>query len=540
MATNLTYHLSVGDRLTRQSAIDQKRTALERNVMGQFATPPVLALDIVRATLAYRVAGTSPIRFLEPAVGTGSFYEALLRETEPSEFARAVGVELDSLFADAARELWVNHPLLVVEGDATDPEVLGSERFNLVITNPPYVRHHHLDAETKSRLEIASMEATGLKVSGLAGLYVHFLLINHGSLEPGALSSWLIPSEFMDVNYGASLLRYLTSAVTLLKIHRYDTTEDTKFADALVSSAVVVFCNKLPDAGHMVDFSFGGSMLDPVRSQSVPLAVLADGGKWTRFPFMNGETTLERQSASLRLGDLLEVRRGIATGANGFFIMSRKKANDMDLEPGCLRPVLPSPRYLGIDIVERDPDGYPALDDPLVLIDCPHSDSEGEAQHPRLSRYLTLGVDSGVTAKYLPKNRKIWHRQEQRDPSPILCTYMGRGEGADSPFRFILNKSDAIATNGYLMLYPTPTLKQWLDVRGDDGLRALLELLAAVTGDHLREEGRSYGGGLHKIEPRELANVDLSQLCTELPSLAKLLELFRDASLAGQTQLELG
>ena len=43
----------------------------------------------------------------------------------------------------------------------------------------------------------------------------------------------------MDVNYGASVKRYLLDKVTLLHIHRSDPKE-VQFGDALVSSSVVL------------------------------------------------------------------------------------------------------------------------------------------------------------------------------------------------------------------------------------------------------------------------------------------------------------
>lgn len=52
-----------------------------------------------------------------------------------------------------------------------------------------------------------------------------------------------MPSEFMDVNYGASVKRYLLDKVTLLHIHRFDPKE-VQFGDALVSSAVVWFSKR--------------------------------------------------------------------------------------------------------------------------------------------------------------------------------------------------------------------------------------------------------------------------------------------------------
>ncbi len=109
--------------------------------------------------------------------------------------------------------------------------------YNLLICNPPYVRHHHLRRSTvKTRLQRQSLIATGVRLSGLAGLYAHFITLAHPWMSEDAIAGWLIPSEFMDVNYGRELKHYLLHTVTLLRIHRFDPTE-VQFTDALVSSA---------------------------------------------------------------------------------------------------------------------------------------------------------------------------------------------------------------------------------------------------------------------------------------------------------------
>ena len=81
---------------------------------------------------------------------------------------------------------------------------------------------------------------TSVKINGLAGLYVYFLLLATAWMEDGGYAAWLIPSEFMDVNYGVALKRFLTDRVTLIRAHRFDP-NDVQFGDALVSSVVVVF-----------------------------------------------------------------------------------------------------------------------------------------------------------------------------------------------------------------------------------------------------------------------------------------------------------
>ena len=109
--------------------------------------------------------------------------------------------------------------------------------------------------------------------AGLAGLYCYFLLLCHDWMEDQGLAVWLIPSEFMDVNYGVTLRRYLAERVTLLHIHRFCPT-DVQFTDALVSSAVVVFRQAPPPAGHAARFSFARPDRASADGSQVPLETL--------------------------------------------------------------------------------------------------------------------------------------------------------------------------------------------------------------------------------------------------------------------------
>lgn len=66
-------------RLALQAELDAEKSAKDRNRLGQFATPTGLAADV----LAYGrelMPMDAPVRFPDPALGTGSFYSALLRE----------------------------------------------------------------------------------------------------------------------------------------------------------------------------------------------------------------------------------------------------------------------------------------------------------------------------------------------------------------------------------------------------------------------------------------------------------------------------
>lgn len=496
-------------RLEVQAALDAERSAAERNKWGQFATPPPLARDITEYAL--RLHGVGPVRFLEPSCGSGSFYSALLSSAADRQIESADGIELDPRFAEAARSLWGTTGLAVTEGDFLDPANRPRGRASLLLANPPYVRHHHLTGEAKTRAQAMAAEETGIRPSGLSGLYVYFVLLSHQTLRSGAVSAWLIPAEFMDVNYGRALKQYLTTKVTLKRIHRFDPA-DLQFDDALVTSAVVVFENRPPTGGDIADFTYGGSVTEPREHHTSRINDLRPAAKWSAMYRAAGEDT-----DGPKLSDFFKIRRGIATGSSRFFVMTVAEAEERGFDPQNLTPLLPSPRHVKGDSIDVAPNGYAATDPQLVVIDTDKSLEDLSESDPALKAYLDSAPDD-VLGGYLVKQRRPWYRQEQREPAPFVLTYMGRGVALDKPFRFIRNHSRAIATNMYLMLYPTPRLQSYLDSE-TEGLAKVHQALLSVTGEDLRSGGRVYGGGLHKMEPKELAALNASSIVNLCPEL---------------------
>ena len=101
-----------------------------------------------------------------------------------------------------------------------------------------------------------------------------------------------------------------------------------------------------------------------------------------------------------------------------------------------------------------------------------------------------------------------------------MAPYMGRVETSKSTFRFILNKSNAITTNVYLLLYPKGEYAKLL--QDSEVLVKVWNALNNASGRTLASYGREYGGGLCKLEPNELLGIPVPEVSAILTPLRKI------------------
>ena len=199
------------------------------------------------------------------------------------------------------------------------------------------------------------------------------------------------------------------------------------------------------------------------------------------------------------IGDFFQAKRGIATGNNDFFIVDKKTIGQYRIPPQFLTPLLPGPRHLKNDRIDSV-NGIPSLEQQLFLFSCDLPGEEIRQSFPLLWTYVQNGSTKGVPNGYLCSRRTPWYSCEKSKPAPFIIPYMGRLETNRKIFRFILNNSNALATNGYLLLYPRKQYESCIR----NNLVKIWQFLNAIPVESLTKCGRVYGGGLYKIEPGEL------------------------------------
>lgn len=485
------------ERYSLQQLLDSQKSETERNILGQFSTPYPLAAEMVKYVLSLNQAEN--VCFLEPSIGTGVFYSALCDILYPH---KASGFEIDEHYFKPTTELWADSNLKLIHGNFFDFKPV--PEYNVIIANPPYSRHHHIDNVTKKTLQSLIKKEYGIAISGLAGLYCYFLILSTRWLREGGLSCWLIPSEFLDVKYGSAVKEFLCSKVELVSIHKFNPA-DLQFSDALVSSSIVTFRNRHSQNGS-VKFTTGPDILNPTTINEVALDELNPLNKWNAF--FDSDIDIKQEQGK-NLGNYFKVSRGISTGNNSFFIIPKETAEQKNLPLEFLTPVLPAPRNLHVERIQRDFKGLEETNQ-YYLLSCPLSKEIIRSRYPELYDYIEEGETKSLNAGYNCKRRNPWYLCEYRKPAPLYMTYMGRGDNKERIFRFILNESDSIVTNSYLMLYPKDNYRHCFeDIKT---IEAVWKVLNGIPKNRIARCGRTYGGGLFKIEPKELESLIIPEL----------------------------
>ncbi len=201
-------------------------------------------------------------------------------------------------------------------------------------------------------------------------------------------------------------------------------------------------------------------------------------------------------SEGIRLSCYAKVVRGIATGANEFFFLTKEQVKSLELDARFFIRALGRTRDCREDVLQ--PDALNALERenrPTWLLNL---DATPKDRFPRtLQAYLDTGERSKLNERALIQSRRPWYKMEQRTPPPILFAYLGRRD-----CRFILNKAGVVPLTGFLCVYPH-------DSSSEGTLQLWRALNHPSTLANLVFAGKSYGGGALKVEPRQLDTLEI-------------------------------
>lgn len=450
---------------------------------GQFWTPSWVA----EAMVAYVAENTDLV--FDPATGRGAFYEALLKLNKPNVSFFGTDIDRDVL----ADEIYNQKKCFIEERDfIKNPP---NRKFKAIVANPPYIRHHRIDEETKLLLKRLSTLITGSTIDGRAGYHIYFLIQALNLLEKDGKLAFIMPADTCEGKFAKNLWKWISEKFCIEGVITFDA-KATPFPNVDTNAIVFLIKNSKPQ-----------KTLQWVKAnQAYSSDLLAFVS--TKFKQQNFETLeiISRQLVEgiatgfsrpeqnhngfkFHLHDFANVMRGIATGSNEFFFLTAQQVKEIGIPKEFLKRAVGRTKDVTESILTlQDIEALEQENRPTFLLSI-----NGHDKFPKaIESYLKIGEEMGLPTRSLIQQRNPWYKMEKRQIPPLLFAYLGRRNT-----RFIKNEAGVLPLTGFLCVYPIYDDKEYIN-------NLWQALNHPDTLDNLKLVGKSYGSGAIKVEPGNL------------------------------------
>lgn len=464
----------------------QKREELRTK--GQFWTPSWVA----NAMITYVSKETDLV--FDPASGEGAFYEAL-KQIAPS--IKFYGTDIDSTVLTS--KIYNNNGCVLEVRDFI--KNAPNRKFKAIVANPPYIRHHRIDESTKRFLKQLSFLKTGFILDGRAGLHNYFLIQALELLENDGKLAFIMPADTCEGKSAKQLWQWITSKYCVDCVATFDS-KATPFPNVDTNALVffirkniqtekIVWCKiKKPhtqDFSNFVKSNFQVGYCTDIEVQLREVEEALETG------FSRPQQTGEK--AIYVLSDFAQILRGIATGSNEYFFLTKKQINELKLDSQYFRRAIGRTKDINKEVITPyDLEELEKKERPTYLLSL---NVEQELNDPILLDYLQKGQQLDLPNRPLIQQRRPWYKMEKREIPPLLFAYLGRRD-----IRFILNEANVLPLTAFLCVYPNSKDKEsiadlWRALNHPDTLK------------NLQSIGKSYGTEAIKVEPNNLRNLPI-------------------------------
>ena len=472
-----------------------------RKARGAFFTPPAIAQFLTD----WAIADNPRAQVLDPTCGDGVFLlaagERLRHLGAPPAAIRShlTGVDVHEPSLDRASAY--------LREDRLDATLIQSDFFNLgtpaqigselgwqdaVVGNPPFVRYQQYGVEARKRAAAAAL-AQGVRLNGLASSWAPLLAHAAGFLKPDGRLAMVVPAELLTVGYAEPIRRWLRKRFERVNLVMF---EELQFEHAEEQVVLLV----AEGTGSCDSFTLwhvrDAEELSRRHIFDASSAAIHEDGKWSDLILPADSRQLFRDVSRerfARLDDYGTPELGTVTGANDFFALSDVTRRQYALDEKLFKPISPpGTKHLKSIAFTCAQWEELKLSGQRVWLLYPDPKSRSQA----LKKYLAVGEAQGVPEAYKCTVRTPWWRPPVVPVPDMFFTYMSHRYP-----RLIANTSGATILNSMH------------GVRLNSGTKRVardaLPLLALNSVTMLGAEimGRSYGGGILKMEPREAAGL---------------------------------
>lgn len=447
--------------------------AANRRTLGTFFTPTEEAASMVAE---YARRHPAPSCVVDVGAGVGVF-SAAARDRWRAANIDAVDINPVTLGLQAVA--------LGSLGDETTDLVLSDYSSwlasreplspTLYLGNPPYTRWQLIPSEDRDVL----LEATHGLVGARANLSTIFLATSLLKLRPEDGLSLIVPAGWMTAAYARKLRAYVrnqTSRPITLRL-----ADSWRFDGAIVDAVVV-------EVGPAAEGRNQLTVTDWLGTTQTTLS--RDQSDESSFGRGSGRPTRSAQSAGTMMSEYGRFSRGVATGANSFFVRSVDQADEDGIDPRWRTAIVRRMRP-GVSPAQ------PAVETSTLL----NLRDYRQGDDAIIDELIAGAVRDGISERHLCASRDRWFdlSGEVWVPDVVLSSL-----GRDS-YHVHVNRDRRSITNNLFGW-------TWKESVVLEEREAILEWLTSQEGQQsLALSATPEANGLHRLSPRALMKIQYPQ-----------------------------
>lgn len=369
-------------------------------------------------------------------------------------------------------------------------------RFDAVVGNPPFVRYQNFSGAARARAQAVAL-SSGVRLPGLASSWAAFTVHAASFLKSDGRLALVLPAELLHVNYAGPVRRFLMNRFKNIRLVLF---EERVFPGVLEEIILLLAEGKGPtDHCEMVQ---SRNLNDLSKLTSQKWIPSSQEEKWITGLLPANARDIYQEFAGNGCFEMLhkwgQTSLGMVTGNNKFFAFNAEAARKMRLSGKDLLPICPpGSRHLrGLGFTELAWQEMRDQGHCVYLFD-PTTDRLSEAA---LS-YINQGEAAGVHEAYKCRVRSPWWIVPKVSTPDAFFTYMNH----DAP-RIVANRGGFPYLNSvHGLTFEKNRRRIGMDLLPIASLNSMTLLGSELV-------GRSYGGGMLKLEPKEAGKLPVPAL----------------------------